>query len=72
MSNHIFAIKNTIVMGMYLSSSNTVEVVKNMGCFGGCGYSGAGYGMPSYGGAGFNFALIVVLFVLLIIVLCAI
>ena len=40
-----------------------------MGCFDG-GYGGAGYGMPSYGGAGFNFALIVVLFILLIIVLC--
>ena len=39
-----------------------------MGCFGGCGNSGAGYGMPSYGGTGFNFALIVVLFVLLIII----
>ena len=49
-------------MGVYLSSSNTIEVVKNMGCFGGCGY-GAGYGMPSYGGTGFNFALIVVLFI---------
>ena len=44
-----------------------------MGCFGGCGYGGYGgesYAMPSYG-TGFNFALIVVLFVLLIIVLCA-
>jgi uncharacterized protein (TIGR01732 family) len=46
-------------MRLYLSTSNTIEVVKNMG----------GYGMPSYGGEGFNFALIVVLFILLIIVL---
>ena len=52
-------------------SLNTIEVVKNMGCFGGCGYGDAGYAMPSYSGAGFNFALIVVLFVLLIIVLAA-
>ena len=44
-------------MGVYLSSSNTIEVVKNMGCFGGCGYGGEGYGMPSYSGAGFNFAI---------------
>ena len=42
-----------------------------MGCFGGCGNSGAGYGVPSYGGTGFNFALIVVLFVLLIIIGCS-
>ena len=42
-----------------------------MGCFGGYGYGGAGYAMP-YGGAGFNFALIVVLFILLIIVLAAV
>ena len=56
-------------MRLDVSSSNTIEVVKNMGCFGGYGYGGAGYGMPSYGGAGFNFALIVVLFILLIIVL---
>ena len=41
-----------------------------MGCFDG-GYGGAGYGMPSYGGAGFNFALIVVLFILLIIIGCS-
>jgi uncharacterized protein (TIGR01732 family) len=34
-------------------------------CFFGCGYGGYGYG--GYGG-GFNFALIVVLFILLIIV----
>ena len=39
-----------------------------MGCFGGYGYGG----MPGYGGAGFNFALIVVLFILLIIVLAAV
>ena len=58
-------------MRVDVSSSNTIEVVKNMGCFGGCGYSGAGYGMPSYGGAGFNFALIVVLVVLLIIIGCS-
>jgi uncharacterized protein (TIGR01732 family) len=51
-----------IVMRLYLSSSNTIEVVKNMSGYG-------GYGMPSYGGTGFNFALIVVLFILLIIVL---
>jgi uncharacterized protein (TIGR01732 family) len=58
-------------MGLDVSSSNTIVVVKNMGCFdGGCG--GAGYAMPSYGGAGFNFALIVVLFILLIIVLAAV
>jgi uncharacterized protein (TIGR01732 family) len=50
-------------------SSNTIEVVKNMCCFDG-GYGG--YAMPSYGGAGFNFALIVVLFILLIIVLAAV
>ena len=55
-------------MRVDVSSSNTIEVVKNMGCFGGCGYSGAGYGMPSYGGTGFNFALIVVLVLLLIII----
>ena len=42
-----------------------------MGCFDG-GYGGAGYAMPSYSGAGFNFALIVVLFILLIIVLAAV
>ena len=42
-----------------------------MGCFGGCGYGGESYAMPSYSGAGFNFALIVVLFILLIIVLAA-
>jgi len=35
-----------------------------MGCFG-----GGGYAMPVSSGAGFNFALIVVLFILLIIVL---
>ena len=52
-------------------SLNTIEVVKNMGCFGGCGYGDAGYAMPSYSGAGSNFALIVVLFILLIIVLSA-
>ena len=68
MSNHAFAIKNIIVMRLDVSSLNTIEVVKNMGCFDG-GYGGAGYGTPSYGGAGFNFALIVVLFILLIIVL---
>ena len=68
MSNHTLVIKNIIVMRLDVSSSNTIEVVKNMGCFDG-GYGGAGYGMPSYGGAGFNFALIVVLFILLIIVL---
>ena len=48
-------------MRLDVSSLNTIEVVKNMGCFGGCGNSGAGYGMPSYSGTGFNFALIVVL-----------
>ena len=58
-------------MRLDVSSSNTIEVVKNMGCFDG-GYGGAGYGMPSYSGAGFNFALIVVLFILLIIVLAAV
>ena len=58
-------------MRLDVSSLNTIEVVKNMGCFGGCGYGGAGYAMPSYSGAGFNFALIVVLFILLIIVLSA-
>ena len=42
-----------------------------MGCFDG-GYGGAGYDMPSYGGSGFNFALIVVLFILLIIVLAVV
>ncbi|WP_083978796.1 YjcZ family sporulation protein [Bacillus alveayuensis] len=31
-------------------------------------YGGAGYGYGGFGGAGFNFALIVVLFILLIIV----
>jgi uncharacterized protein (TIGR01732 family) len=36
-------------------------------CFFGCGYGGYGYGGYGYGG-GFNFALIVVLFILLIIV----
>jgi uncharacterized protein (TIGR01732 family) len=72
LSNHAFAIKNIIVMRLDVSSLNTIEVVKNMGCFGGYGYGGAGYGMPSYGGAGFNFALIVVLFILLIIVLAAV
>ncbi|PLR75387.1 sporulation protein YjcZ [Bacillus sp. V3-13] len=38
-----------------------------MGCFGGCGYryGGARYGAASYGG---GFALIVVLFILLIII----
>jgi len=71
LSNHILVIKNIIVMRVYLSFSNTIEVVKNMGCFGGCGNSGAGYGVPSYGGTGFNFALIVVLFVLLIIIGCS-
>ena len=40
----LLVIKNIIVMRVYLSSSNTIEVVKNMGCFGGCGYGGAGYG----------------------------
>jgi uncharacterized protein (TIGR01732 family) len=53
-------------MRLDVSSSNTIEVVKNMGCF-----DGGGYAMPSYSGAGFNFALIVVLFILLIIVLAA-
>jgi hypothetical protein len=41
-------------------------------CFFGCGYGGYGYGGYGYGGygygGGFNFALIVVLFILLIIV----
>ena len=50
---------------------NTIVVVKYMGCFGGCGYGGEGYAMPSYSGGGFNFALIVVLFVLLIIIGCS-
>jgi hypothetical protein len=36
-------------------------------CFFGCGYGGYGYGGYGYGG-GFNFALIVVLFILLILV----
>jgi uncharacterized protein (TIGR01732 family) len=65
LSNHTFVIKNIIVMRLNVSSSNTIEVVKNMSGYG-------GYGMPSYGGAGFNFALIVVLFILLIIVLASV
>ncbi|AIE59761.1 YjcZ family sporulation protein [Bacillus methanolicus] len=36
--------------------------------YGGYGYDGAGYGGAGYGGIGSNFALIVVLFVLLIII----
>ena len=47
------------------------EVVKKYGLFWRSGYGGEGYAMPSYSGAGFNFALIVVLFILLIIVLAA-
>ena len=57
-------------MRLDVSSLNTIEVVKKYGLFWWLGYGGAGYAMPSYGGAGFNFALIVVLFILLIIVLC--
>ena len=42
-----------------------------MGCGFGCGYGGAEYSAPvGMGGIGTNFALIVVLFVLLIIVGC--
>jgi uncharacterized protein (TIGR01732 family) len=37
-------------------------------CWGYGRYGGAGYGYGGYGGGGFNFALIVVLFILLIIV----
>jgi uncharacterized protein (TIGR01732 family) len=44
-----------------------------MGCGFGCGYGGAGYSAPvGMGGIGTNFALIVVLFILLIIVLAVI
>ena len=50
-------------------SLNTIEVVKKYGLFWRLWLQRLGYAMPSYGGAGFNFALIVVLFVLLIIVL---
>ncbi|HEY4550011.1 MAG TPA: YjcZ family sporulation protein [Bacillus sp. (in: firmicutes)] len=42
-------------------------------CFGSCfGYGGQGYSAPTgVGGIGSNFALIVVLFVLLIIIVCS-